>query len=332
MSNLPTVMKAIATDNPGREYRLVLRELPLPRPGAGEVLIKVAAGALNRADLMQAQGLYPPPPGAPDTLGLEVSGRIVALGDGVTAFREGDAVCALLGGGGYAEYAVASELCILPLPAGVALEDAAALPEAYFTVWTNLFDSARIRPGESLLVHGGSSGIGTAAIQLMAARGHEVFATAGSAEKCAACIGLGAAHAINYREEDFAAVIRDATKGRGVDVILDMVGGDYVSRNLAVLARKGRIVNIAFQKGSKVELDLLPLLLRRLTLTGSTLRARSNEEKGEIRDALLKEVWPLFAAGSLRPVVDRVVPLGEAQAAHAVMAAGGHIGKILVRP
>ena len=313
---------------PGESPRLLLAELPVPEPDAGQVLIKVAAAGLNRADLLQAEGRYPPPKGAPETLGMEVSGTIAALGAGVNGRREGDAVCALLPGGGYAEYALASEFCVLPVPKGVTLSDAALLPEAFFTVWANVIDAARLQPGETFLVHGGSSGIGVTAIQLMAARGHRVFATAGSAQKCAVCMKLGAARAIDYREEDFVAVVKAETDGKGVDVILDMVGGDYVQRNLDALAFGGRLVNIAFQKGARVEVDFRVMQARHLTMTASGLRFRSNEEKGRIRDALLGQVWPLIEKGRIRPVIDSTFPLADAQKAHARMRESGHIGKI----
>lgn len=313
---------------PGKSPRLLLAELPVPEPDAGQVLIKVAAAGLNRADLLQAEGRYPPPKGAPETLGMEVSGTIAALGAGVNGRREGDAVCALLPGGGYAEYALASEFCVLPVPKGVTLSDAALLPEAFFTVWANVIDAARLQPGETFLVHGGSSGIGVTAIQLMAARGHRVFATAGSAQKCAVCMKLGAARAIDYREEDFVAVVKAETDGKGVDVILDMVGGDYVQRNLDALAFGGRLVNIAFQKGARVEVDFRVMQARHLTMTASGLRFRSNEEKGRIRDALLGQVWPLIEKGRIRPVIDSTFPLADAQKAHARMRESGHIGKI----
>ena len=289
----------------------------------------VAAG-INRADLVQAMGGYPPPPGAPLTLGLEVAGEIVALGPGVSAFSLGDKVCALLGGGGYAEFAAVSEKCVLPLPKGVRLVEAAALPEVHFTVWTNLIDTARLKPGESVLIHGGSSGIGTAAIQLCAARGHQVFTTAGSAEKCAAIQKLGAHRAINYRDEDFVDVVKKETGGKGVDVILDMVGGDYIQRNMSAAALWGRIVNIAYQSGMQATVNFAPLLMKRLSLLATTLRARTNEEKGAIRDAVQREVWPLLEAGKIKPVVDTTFPLAEAGAAHARMAKSEHIGKILL--
>ena len=323
-------MKAIRVENPGPGYRLVVAEIPKPAPGAGEVLIKVAAAGLNRADIAQSLGLYPPPPGAPETLGMEVSGTIAEMGPGMRTHAIGDEVCALLGGGGYAEYAVAPLECLLPVPKGVGLVDAAALPEVHFTVWTNLMDTGRLKPGESVLVHGGSSGIGTAAIQLCAARGHKVFTTAGSKDKCEACTKLGATHAINYRDEDFVEVIREATGGAGIDVILDMVGGDYIEKNFRTAARGGRIVNIAFQKGMKAEVNFGLMMMKRLSFMATTLRARTNAEKGAIRDAVAREVWPLIEAGRIKPVIDHVFPLAEAQAAHARMASSGHIGKILL--
>jgi NADPH2:quinone reductase len=328
---MSATMKAIKVAQPGPNYALELADIPTPAPGAGEVLIKVAAAGLNRADIVQAMGMYPPPPGAPDTLGLEVSGEIAAVGSGVAKWKKGDKVCALLGGGGYAEYALASEQCLLPIPKGVDAVAAAALPEVHFTVWTNLIDSARLKPGDSVLVHGGSSGIGTAAIQLCAARGHLVVATAGSAEKCAACEKLGAKRAINYRSEDFVEATKEATGGKGADVILDMVGGDYIEKNFRTAALWGRIVNIAFQSGMTANVNFAPMMMKRLTFTATTLRARSNAEKGAIRDALLREVWPLIDAIKIKPVVDRAFPLAEARAAHARMAKSDHIGKILLQ-
>ena len=326
---MPT-MKAIKVDNPGSGYTLGLSEIDKPRPGAGEILIKVTACGLNRADVMQAMGQYPPPPGAPATLGLEVSGEVVALGTGIKNLREGDRVCALLAGGGYAEYAIAAQECVLPVPKGVGLVAAAALAEAHFTVWTNLIDTGRLKPGDSVLIHGGSSGIGTAAIQLCAARGQTVFATAGSVEKCKACEALGAARGINYRSEDFVEAVRTATNGKGVDVILDMVGGDYIERNFQAAAVWGRIVNISFQSGMTATVNYAPMLRKRLTHAATTLRPRSNAEKGAIRDALLREVWPLIEAGKIKPVLDRSYPLADAQAAHERMRTGEHIGKIVL--
>lgn len=323
-------MRAVRVENPGETYRLMVGDIAQAEPGPGEVLIKVAAAGLNRADLLQAMGRYPPPPGAPETLGLEVAGEIASLGSGVDGLKVGQPVCALLTGGGYADYAVASPSCVLPVPRGVELVQAAALPEVFFTVWTNLMDSAHLRPGERVLIHGGSSGIGTAAIQLCAARGHDVYATAGSDEKCIMCRRLGAKDAFNYREQDFVASVRDATGGHGVDVILDMVGGAYVERNFQALARGGRLVNIAFQGGATATVNFALMLMKRLSFMATTLRARSNDEKGVIRDALLREVWPLLEAGRIKPVIDRVYPAAAAQEAHARMASSGHIGKILL--
>ncbi len=325
-------MQAIAIENPGRQYRLVLKESPTPEPGAGEILIKVSAAGLNHADLLQARGHYPPPPGASEILGMEVSGTVAALGQGVNEFSAGDRVCALIPGGGYAGYAAAAASSCLPVPAAMDLVDAAAFPEALFTVWTNLFDTARLKPGERVLVHGGSSGIGVNAIQLLVARGHEVFTTAGSDAKCRACVALGARHAINYKEQDFVAAIEKETGGKGVDVILDMVGGDYVQRNMMAAAMWGRIVNIAYQKGPKTEVDFMPMLRKRLSLMATTLRNRSVEEKALIRDALRHEVWPLVVDGRIKPVIEARLALAEAQKAHSLMASSGHIGKILLVP
>jgi NADPH2:quinone reductase len=325
-------MRAIAIENPGPSYALKLVEVEKPGPGTGEVLIKVAAAGLNHADMAQARGMYPPPPGASPILGMEVSGTVCALGNGVHNWKIGDQVCALLPGGGYAEYAVASGLCVLPVPMGVSVVDAAALPEVHFTVWTNLMDSARLKPGETVLIHGGSSGIGTAAIQMLHARGHRVFTTAGSAEKCTACESLGATRAINYREADFVDIVKKETDGRGVDVILDMVGGDYVQRNMSAAAIWGRIVNIAYMGGMQASVNFAPMLMKRLSLLATTLRARTPQEKGAIGNALLREVWPLVDCGKIRPIVDRTYPLHEAQDAHARMARSEHIGKLLLTP
>jgi len=323
-------MRAIEVENPGQGYTLAVADIAKPVPASGELLIKVAAAGLNRADLAQAMGFYPPPPGAPATLGLEVSGVVEAIGDGVHSVEVGDEVCALLGGGGYGEFVAVSEKCVLPVPKGVSLVEAAALPEVHFTVWTNLIDAARLKNGESVLIHGGSSGIGTAAIQLCAARGHAVYATAGSAQKCAAIAELGATRAINYREQDFVDVVKNETGGRGVNVILDMVGGDYIQRNMSAAALWGRIVNIAYQSGMQANVNFAPMLMKRLSLLATTLRARANDEKGAIRDALLREVWPLIESGKIKPVVDRTYPLAEAAAGHARMAKSDHIGKILL--
>jgi NADPH2:quinone reductase len=324
-------MQAIAVIAPGPGYRLELCTRERPVPGPHQVLIQVAAAGVNRADLLQAQGKYPPPPGAPETLGLEVSGIVAEAGPGA-AFVQGQTVCALLPGGGYADHALADDLWVLPVPAGVGVREAAALPEAFFTAWTNLIDTARLKAGETLLVHGGASGIGTAAIQLGAALGCTVLTTASGAERCTRCEALGAARAIDYGAEDFVAAVREATQGRGADVILDMVGGDYIAKNFAAAAPLGRIVNIAFQKGMRAEVDFLPMLHKRLTLAGTTLRGRTSAEKGAIRDALQKTVWPLIETGKIRPVIEAVLPLAEAQKAHARMAQGGHFGKILLTP
>lgn len=323
-------MRAIRIENPGSDYRLVLGDAPTPQTAAGEVLIRVRAAGVNRADLVQAQGRYPPPPGASEVLGMEVSGEIVEVGEGVSAWHVGRQVCALVTGGGYAETCTAPAECVLPVPKGIDVADAAGLSEAYFTVWANLFMAAQLKPGERVLIHGGSSGIGTAAIQLCAARGHEVFTTAGSQKKCAACEALGAARAINYREEDFVEVVKQGTGGHGVDVILDMVGGDYIPRNIAAAAVWGRIVNIAYQSGSEAAVDFRPMLLKRLSLIATTLRSRTNAEKGVIRDAVLREIWPLIEAGKIKPVTDSIFSLGDAQSAHTRMVASEHIGKILL--
>jgi putative PIG3 family NAD(P)H quinone oxidoreductase len=334
LTKLPETMTAVvpAETSGSRAAVLTTLPVPVPEPGSGEVLIKVAAAGVNRGDLAQVAGMYPPPPGAPQTLGLEVSGTIVAGAPNSSRWSVGDEVCALVAGGGYAEYCIAHEGSVLPVPRGVTLVDAAALPEVYMTVWTNVVDRARLKAGETLLVHGGSSGIGTAAIQLFAARGHRVFTTAGSADKCEACVKLGATRAINYREEDFVAAVRTATDGAGVDVILDMVGGDYIQKNISLLKVEGRLVNIAFQHGSQADLNLMIVMLKRLTITGSTLRARANAEKALIARSVEREVWPLIEAGRIKPVVDSVMPLAKAAEAHARMAGSGHIGKILLTP
>ena len=323
-------MKIIHVENPGPDYRLVMGSEARPAPGPGQVLIQVAAAGLNNADLLQGCGLYPPPPGASPILGMEVSGTIAELGAGVSGWNKGDKVCALLPGGGYAEFAVADTGSLLPVPDAVDLVEAAGLPEAAFTAWTNIMDTGRLAPGETLLIHGGTSGIGSLAIQIFAARGHTIFTTAGSDEKFQAAHGFGAARAINYRKEDFVEVIKAETNRKGVDVILDMVGGDYVQRNIAAAAPWGRIVNIAYQNGFKTEVDFAPVLTRRLTLAATTLRGRTPEQKRAIRDALLGEVWPLVGT-RIKPVIARTFPLAEAQKAHQFMAKTGHIGKILLQ-
>jgi len=329
---------AIEIKTPGGPEVLVAAERPVPVPEAGEVLIKVAAAGVNRPDVFQRLGRYPPPPGASDIPGLEVAGTIEQLGPstspsakpGADEWRVGDAVCALVAGGGYAEYCVAPAPQCLPVPRGLDLVAAAGIPETFFTVWTNVFERGRLQAGESLLVHGGSSGIGTTAIQLARARGARVFATAGSAEKCAACERLGADRAINYREEDFVAVIRELTAGRGVDVVLDMVGGEYFGRNLDALAIEGRLVEIATLHGAKAELNIQTIMQRRLTITGSTLRARAVAEKGAIAAAVRQHVWPLIESGQVKPIVHATFPLREAAEAHRVMESGAHIGKLVL--
>ncbi|MCA3556394.1 NAD(P)H-quinone oxidoreductase [Aestuariivirga sp.] len=321
-------MTAIAITTPGGPEALAPVVIPVPAPKPGEILVRVKAAGVNRPDVLQRQGVYPPPPGAPDTPGLEIAGEVVALGIGVKRYEAGDRVCALVPGGGYAEYAVVHEDNALPVPPGLSFIEAAAIPETFFTVWTNVFDRGRLREGETLLVHGGSGGIGTTAIMLGKAFGAVVAVTAGSEEKCQACRDLGADLAINYRDGDFVAVL--AEKGVRPDVILDMVGGDYIARNLKAAAMHGRIVMIAFQKGSRVDVDWMPLMLKRLTFTGSTLRARSVSEKAEIARALERNVWPLFGAEQLKPIIFRTFPLKEAAAAHALMESSGHIGKIVL--
>jgi NADPH:quinone reductase len=324
-------MIVIEIRQPGAPDVLVPAERPVPTPRAGEVLIKVAGAGVNRPDLMQRLGKYPPPPGASDIPGLEVSGTIEAVGADAGAWKVGDRVCALLAGGGYAEYCVAPAPQCLPAPRAVDLAEAGAMPETFFTVWTNVFERGRLKSGEALLVHGGSSGIGTAAIQIACALGARVFATAGSAEKCAACERLGAERAINYRDADFVDAVRQSTGGKGVDVVLDMVGGDYFPRNIEALAVEGRLVQIATLRGGKSEIVLPAIMQRRLTITGSTLRARSVAEKGAIARALLEHVWPLVEAGRVKPIVYRSFALGDAAAAHRLMESGEHIGKILLK-
>jgi putative PIG3 family NAD(P)H quinone oxidoreductase len=323
-------MIAIEITQPGGPDVLVAAERPMPSPGPGDVLIRVAAAGVNRPDVMQRMGHYPPPPGASDIPGLEVAGTIVEVGADAGAWRSGDRVCALVAGGGYAEYCVAPALQCLPIPRDMDVVHAAAIPETFFTVWVNLFERGRLQAGESVLIHGGSSGIGTTAIQLARARGSQVFATAGTADKCAACERLGAERAFNYHETDFVAATREATSGRGVDVVLDMVGGDYLPRNLDVLATEGRLVQIAVLGGVKATLNLITMMQRRLTLTGSTLRARPVADKGTIAAHLHANVWPLLDAGSVRPVIHATFPLARAADAHRVMESGVHIGKLVL--
>ena len=323
-------MIAVEITKPGPPDVLKSTERPDPKAAPGEVLITVAGAGVNRPDVMQRRGRYPPPPGASDIPGLEVSGTIAALGEGVTDWKVGDTVCALVAGGGYATLCVAPAPQCLPVPASVDLTAAGAIPETFFTVWTNVFDRGRLKSGETVLIHGGSSGIGTTAIQLAAARGSKVFTTAGSDEKCRACEQLGAARAINYRQDDFVELIQGLTGGRGVDLILDMVGGEYVSRNLSALALEGRLVQIGLMGGDAAPIDFRRILSKRLTVTGSTLRPRSVAEKGQIASALRQEVWPLIEQGRVKPIVYRTFPLKEAAAAHRLMESSEHIGKIVL--
>jgi NADPH2:quinone reductase len=328
--SVPATMRAVEITQPGKPEVLKIGSRPVPQPKAGEVLIKVAAAGVNRPDTMQRAGHYPPPPGASDIPGLEVAGEIVALGDGVGDWRVGDKAAALVAGGGYAEYCAAPAPQCLPFPKGMSAVEAASLPETFFTVWSNVFDRAGLKSGESFLVQGGSSGIGVTAIQMVNASGNRVFATAGSAEKCAACVKLGADRAVNYRTEDFAAVVKEATGGKGVDVILDMVGGDYVDRELKCLADDGRIVIIAFLGGAKATLNLSEILRRRLVVTGSALRPRPVEFKGAIARSLREKVWPLIESGKIRAVIHETFPLAEAARAHELMESSAHIGKIVL--
>ena len=328
--SIAATMRYVAAREPGPPDVLEIAEAAAPEPKAGEVRIEVAYAGINRPDCIQRAGLYPPPPDASPILGLEVSGRVVALGDGVATWQVGDEVCALTPGGGYAEYCAAPASWCLPFPRGLSALEAASLPENYFTVWNNVYDRVHLAAGESLLVHGGSSGIGLTAIQLAKAFGSTVFTTVGSADKAAFCRGIGADHVINYREQDFAAEIATITGKRGVNVILDMVGGDYIEKNLRCLALDGRMAIIAFLQGSKVMTEWRHVMMRRLTITGSTLRASPAARKSEIAASLRDRVWPLFPAGKLKPVIYRVFPLAEAAQAHRLMESSAHIGKIML--
>ncbi|MGD0026257.1 MAG: NAD(P)H-quinone oxidoreductase [Xanthobacteraceae bacterium] len=330
MTSLPAQMTVIAIREPGGADVLMPQLRPVPSPGTGEILVKVAAAGVNRPDVMQRKGQYPPPQGASDIPGLEIAGEVVALGTGVTRWKPADKVMALVVGGGYAEFCLAHEGHALPVPAGLSMIEAAAIPETFFTVFYNVFERGRLAAGETLLVHGGSSGIGTAAIQLAKAFGARVIITAGTAEKCEACHRLGADVAINYRTEDFVAVTKQATGGRGADVVLDMVGGDYVDRNYEAAAVEGRIVQIAFQGSPRATVDLRRIMFKRLTHTGSTLRARSVADKAAIARAVEDKVLALIAAGRVKPVIDSTFPLGRAAAAHARMESSEHIGKIVL--
>ncbi|HRY05564.1 MAG TPA: NAD(P)H-quinone oxidoreductase [Hyphomicrobiaceae bacterium] len=330
MTTLPDTMTAIEIDGKGGPEVLVPRQIEVPKPGPGQVLIKVHAAGINRPDVLQRQGLYPAPKGHSAIPGLEVAGEIAANGEGASRYKVGDKVMALVNGGGYAQYCIAEEPATLPIPTGLSMVEAAAVPETFFTVWHNVFERAGLKPGEWFMIHGGTSGIGVTAIQLAKAFGAKVIATAGSPDKCAACRALGADRAVDYRSEDFVEVVKEVTAKRGVDVILDMVGGDYVDRNIRSLGDDGRLVYIAFLKGSKVEVDLMRVMLKRLTVTGSTLRIRPTEVKGRIARALEQKVSPLLADKSLKVVMDSTFPLNEASNAHARLDAGAHIGKIVL--
>ena len=331
MNLTPKSMNYIKIEKHGDPEVLKLHSMPVPEPSPGEVLIRVSAAGVNRPDVMQRKGLYPPPPGATDVPGLEVSGTVVSTGKNVSEPMVGSEVCALLACGGYAEYCLAAASICLPVPENISLEDAAGIPETFFTVWTNVFDRGQLKSGECFLVHGGSSGIGTAAIQLAKAFGATVYTTAGTPEKCEFCENLGADAAINYREQDFSEEIKRLTEGKGIDVILDMIGGPYFPKNIYLLADEGRLVQIALMQGSKAEVDFRSLLLKRVTLTGSTLRPRSVEQKTEIAKALRKNVWPLLDTGTVRPIIHQTFPLTQAAEAHSLMESSAHIGKILLK-
>ena len=323
-------MKQVIYGNDGTPDSMQLTEGNVPRPGPGEILIEVAFAGINRPDVLQRSGRYPPPPGASPILGLEVAGTVAALGEGVSEWKAGQRLTALVPGGGYAEYCVAPAAHALPVPDGLDMAQAAALPETWFTVWANLIDLGRLKAGERLLVHGGSSGIGLTAIQLARHLGVESFVTVGSAEKAQFCREFGADHAIDYKQDDFVQKVKEITNGEGVDVVLDMVGAPYLQKNLGVLRRDGRLVLIAFLEGAKGEFDLMPVMLKRLTVTGSTMRPRTLAEKAAIRDALLKNIWPEIAAGRLRPHIHATFPLAQAGEAHRLMESSRHIGKIVL--
>jgi len=327
---LPDVMKAVVIEGKGGPEVLQLRDVAVPQPGKGEVLIKVTAAGVNRPDVLQRQGNYPAPKGHSELPGLEVSGVVAALGEGVERLSIGDPVLALVAGGGYAEYTVAPEVCCIRKPDTLSFIDAAAIPETFFTVWHNVFERGELKAGETFLVHGGTGGIGVTAIQLAKAFGATVFTTVGSDEKCAAARALGADVAINYRTQDFSEVVKSETGKRGVDVILDMVGGDYIEKNIRALSDDGRLVNIAFQKGSTATIDFMRVMLKRLTITGSTLRIRTNDVKGRIAQAIEEKVMPLVAAGSIKVPIDGTYPLAQAAKAHERMETSAHIGKIVL--
>jgi len=327
---LPDKMRAVEIAKPGGPEMLVPASRPLPVPKPGEILVKVAAAGVNRPDVLQRMGLYPVPADASDLPGLEIAGEVVACGSEARMWKVGASVCALAHGGGYAEYCTVPEVQALPVPRGLSMVEAASLPETFFTVWSNVYDRGRLKPGETLLVQGGSSGIGVTAIQMAKAMGNRVLATAGSDEKCAACVRLGAHKAINYRTQDFQAEVLAATGGKGVNVVLDMVGGDYVPKELKCLADEGRLVFIAFLRGPKTELDINEVMRRRLTLTGSTLRPRPVEFKGAVARSLREHVWPLIEAGMIKPVIFKTFPLAGAAEAHRLMESSQHIGKLVL--
>jgi len=332
MEQIPESMNHIQIEEHGDPDVLKLSSQSVPDPGLDEVLIRVEAAGVNRPDIMQRKGLYPPPPGATDVPGLEVSGTVVKKGKNVVEPQVGSQVCALVSCGGYAEYCLASASSCLPVPKKISLQHAAGIPETFFTVWTNVFERGQLKSGETMLVHGGSSGIGTTSIQLGKVFGATIYTTAGTREKCEYCKNIGADAAINYKENDFEAEIKTLTENRGVDVILDMVGGSYFPKNIKILAEQGRLLQIALMQGYKAEVDFRPLLMKRVTLTGSTLRPRSVKEKAEIARALYKEVWPLMDSGTIRPIIHQIFPLEKAADAHRMMESSNHIGKILLKP
>lgn len=330
MAGTPETMTAIEITTPGGPDVLKPKTLPVPKPGPGQILIKVAAAGVNRPDVAQRMGVYPPPPGHSPLPGLEVAGEVAAVGQGVARWKPGDAVCALVNGGGYAEYCLAEEPIALPVPGGLDMINAAAVPETFFTVWNNVHERGRLAAGEWLLVHGGTSGIGTTAIQLAKAFGAKVIATAGSADKCKVCLELGADRAVNYRSEDFVAAVKEATGGKGVDVTLDMVGGDYTERNIIAAAEDGRIVQIATLGGADVKINVARIMMKRLTLTGSTLRPRTREVKAGFARALEAKVWPLLASGKVKVVMDSTFPLAKAADAHRRLETSEHVGKVVL--
>jgi NADPH2:quinone reductase len=330
MASVPETMTVIEIATPGGPEVLKPKTMSTPKPAAGQILVKVAAAGVNRPDLMQRAGLYPPPPGHSPLPGLEIAGEVAAVGQGVTRWKLGDKVCALVNGGGYAQYCLAEEPIALAIPAGLDMVQAGAVPETFFTVWNNVFERGRLTAGEWFLVHGGTSGIGTTAIQLAKAFGARVIATAGSPEKCKACLEIGADRAINYKTEDFVAAARDATGGKGVDVTLDMVAGDYTERNIAAAAEEGRIVQIAVLGGAEVKINIARVMMKRVTLTGSTLRPRTREAKAGFARALEAKVWPLLASGKVRVVMDSTFPLPKAADAHRRLESGAHVGKVVL--